>query len=94
MSNVNYRIESSTEDYMLIKDIGPWDRFMTITNAAEEVVKELAPRLAGRRLFYTDSENAVDELLVQNGSFAGFKFGGPSVRDFFANYKDRFSKID
>lgn len=68
----NYKIIEETKDYILIKDIGPWDRYMTITNAAEEVVTELASTLAGRRLEYIDSEGRRDQLLVRNGRFAGF----------------------
>lgn len=52
---------------------------LTITNGAEGVVEELAPMLAGRRLFYVDTEGRVDELLVKDGRFAGFKAGYPSL---------------
>lgn len=69
---VSYEIIEDTEDYILIKDLGPWDQYMTITNAAEEVVAELAPTLAGRRLEYIDSEGRRDQLLVRNGRFVGF----------------------
>ena len=75
----NYSVITETKDYILLQDEGPWDKFQTITNAAEEVVAELAPTLAGRRLFYADSEGQVDELLVKDGAFAGFKPGGGPV---------------
>lgn len=76
MNRANFIIESETEDYLLIRDIGPWDRHPTVTNAAEEVVQELAPRLRGRRLEYIDSEGQRDQLLVHDGKFAGFAPAG------------------
>lgn len=63
---------------LVIKDVGPWDQFLSVTNAAEQVVAELAADgqlPAGRRLLYYDSEGQLDELLVKDGKFAGFKPG-------------------
>lgn len=62
-------------NYILIRDIGPWTQHPTVTNDAKGVVQRLAragylPN--GRRLFYFDSENHMDEILVKNGCFAGF----------------------
>jgi len=68
----NFVVVNSNEERVLIKDLGPWDRFPTITNNAEVVVAELAPTLAGRRLHYIDSEGHEDQLLVKDGQFAGF----------------------
>lgn len=73
MSKANYSIESEMAGYITLRDEGPWDRFMTITNAAEEVVAEIAPRLGSRRLYYIDSEGRLDEIVVKDGRFAGFK---------------------
>lgn len=76
MRRSNYRIVKDVPGQsLLIRDIGPWDKFMTVTNAAEKVVEELVslgvlPQ--GRRLFYYDSEGQCDELLVEDGRFAGF----------------------
>lgn len=67
---------------LVIRDIGPWDRYMTITNDAEHVVEELVSKgvlPAGRRLLYYDSEGELDELLVKDGKFAGFA-PGPKER--------------
>lgn len=73
----NYQIVSDRPgEPLLIRDIGPWDRFGTVTNAAEEVVAELVERgllPPGRRLLYYDSSEVVDEILIQDGRFAGFK---------------------
>ena len=65
---------------LIIKDIGPWDQCLTVTNDAEDVVKRLVvvgllPE--GRRLFCIDSEGDTGELLVSDGRFAGFRDGGP-----------------
>lgn len=72
MRRANFRVEQETEDLVLIRDLGPWDRFSTITNAAEKVVEQLAPMLRGRRLEYIDSNGQRDQILVVGGRFAGF----------------------
>ena len=72
MRRANYAIVLESDDCVLIRDIGPHDQFFTVTNAAEEVVAELAPMLRGRRLEYYDSDGDRDQLLVQDGKFAGF----------------------
>ena len=73
----NFRTEWETDEYILIKDVGPWDKFQTITNAAEWVVAQIAARLGNRKLYYIDSEGQTDQLLVHDGKFAGFVAGGP-----------------
>jgi len=62
-------------DAVILRDVGrPWDRFLTITNDAENVVdklfkeRELKP---GQRLLYFDSDNELTELLIKDGKFAG-----------------------
>lgn len=75
MKQVSYQIVEETPTHILIRDIGPWDKYLSVTNGAEIVVEELAGRLNGRRLFYIDTEGLTDELLVQDGQFAGFKAG-------------------
>jgi hypothetical protein len=72
VARANYQLVDSTPEVVLIRDIGPWDKFKTITNAAEQVVSELAPILAGRRLEYYDSSGDRAELLVRDGKFAGY----------------------
>jgi hypothetical protein len=68
-----FAVISQNSQRVLIADTGmPWDKFQTITNDAEAVVKELAPLLEGRRLFYIDSEGEEDELIVRDGEFSGF----------------------
>ena len=72
----NYSIIEETDDCVVIRDLGPWNRHLTVTNGAEEVVAELAPRLRGRRLEYYDSDGNRDQLLVRDGRFAGFAPSG------------------
>jgi hypothetical protein len=70
----NYTIVEQDATKVVIRDIGPWDQFMTVTNGAESVVAELAPMLGNRRLFNINSENGVDELKYEGDVFRGFKF--------------------
>lgn len=66
----------STDGALVIRDLGPWDVHRTITNDAERVVEELAEYLPdGRRLFYYDSQNQRDEIIVSHGRFVGFMPG-------------------
>ncbi len=71
-NKANYKILEEAEDHILIKDIGPWDKHPTVTNAAEEVVTEMLPLLGERRLDYIDSEGERATLLIKHGKFAGF----------------------
>lgn len=72
MRTPNYTVVEDSPERLLLRDIGPWNCHPTITNAAEEVVAELAERLGDRPLYYIDSEGDTTQLLVQNGQFAGF----------------------
>ncbi len=68
----NFDVVDENEERVLIKDLGPWDQFPTITNNAEKTVEIMVPVLRGRRLHYLDSEGNEDQLLVKDGKFAGF----------------------
>lgn len=75
MSRANYQVLDTTPGAVLLRDVGPWDKYMTVTNAAEEVVEELAG--SGiledcQRLLYYDSENELTELKHKDGKFTGF----------------------
>lgn len=72
MRTANYQLVRKTDKELVLRDIGPWDKYLTITNAAEQVVKEMLPVLDGRRLFYYDSEDELTELLIEDGNFTGF----------------------
>ena len=75
MGNASWEVVRSTNQYVLLRDVGPWDKYMTITNAAEQVVAALAKWLGSRRLLYYDSEGELTELLVKDGCFTGFAPG-------------------
>jgi hypothetical protein len=67
----SYSIDIETANFIVLKDEGPWDQYMSITNAAESVVAEMN-FLLGRRLYYYDSEGQLTEIKVKDGKFAGF----------------------
>ena len=76
-NTANYEIVEATPTRIVLRDLGPWDQNMTITNAAESVIEEISKKCNGigsRRVFYYDSEGDLDELLVKNEKFAGFKY--------------------
>ena len=82
MTRANYAIVHERPEALTIRDLGPWDRYMTVTNAAEEVVAELTAEgklTNSQRLFYYDSEGRLDEILTHQGRFAGFA-PGPQPR--------------
>jgi hypothetical protein len=62
MKEPNYSIVEVSDKHVLIKDEGPWDKYPTITNAVELVVKRIAKFLHKRRLEYIDSEGNRDEI--------------------------------
>ena len=80
-NKANFQIITENKDWILIKDIGPWDEYQTITNAAESVIEKLAQRLGGRLLYYIDSDGNTDQLLHKDGEFTGFNAGGPPAHN-------------
>lgn len=51
----NYTIVASDRNQVIIQDVGPWDQYLSVTNDAKNIVKELVAKgyLAdGRRLFW------------------------------------------
>lgn len=64
------------ETPLVIRDVGPWDKYRTVTNDAEFVVEDLVRRgylPRGRRLLYFDSDGRLDEIVVEDGRFFCFK---------------------
>ncbi len=72
----NYITTLDNDEYLMIKDIGPWDKHLTITNDVEQVVKDLLEELGMRRLFYMDTEGEFDEIIIENGEFKTFAHTG------------------
>lgn len=74
-----FEIVENRPDRICIRDLGPWDQYKTVTNDAENVVAVLFQRRAikpGKRLFYYDSDQQLDEILFDSsGKFTGFAPG-------------------
>ena len=71
----NIDIVKKTDKFLLIRDLGPWDRFQTITNDAEGVVDFLLSNgelKVGQKLIYIDSECYYGELKFDATGFSGF----------------------
>jgi len=79
----NYVIVADSKEKIVIRDIGPWDRYATVTNAAEGVVEELFRRGVlpqGKLLLYYDSSGDLDQLLHDGaGVFTGFAPAPPAA---------------
>lgn len=78
MMRCTFEIVRVTEKFMLIRDTGG---MVSVTNQADQVVKNLRSALGGRRLFYYDSEGALDELCMEDGKFSHFGFLSPADRE-------------
>lgn len=76
MKGANYVIINDVDDVLTIRDLGPWDRYMTVTNAAELVVSELQGRnvlTPTKKIVCFDSDNEPGLLLHDGkGNFLGF----------------------
>ena len=77
MKGAQYEVVSILPDQITIRDIGHNRGRKTVTNDAEAAIQSLAnlSLLApGRRLFYLDSNESKDEILIgKDGKFAGFR---------------------
>jgi hypothetical protein len=73
----NWSVIQANKDWVIIRDLGPWDQYKTITNAVEFVVENISRYLDGRQLFYYDSSGQLDEIVIEDGKFDRFKAGGP-----------------
>jgi hypothetical protein len=74
-----YLIEHEDSSQVVIRDLGPWEKHLTVTNGVETVVSELAPTIGKKRLFYFDSYGDCDEIIHEDGKFVRFA-PGPSRR--------------
>lgn len=80
MKTVNYSVVDDQPGFLVIRDIGPWEMHLSVTNGAEIVVAELLSRLNGRKLYYYDTEGNLDQLVIKGGKFNGYCSGGPYVK--------------
>lgn len=70
-ANIQF-VPCSQPGRVVIRDLGPWDQYKTVTNDAENVVEFLVEAEVlrpGDRLFYFDSSGQLDEILVKDGRF-------------------------
>lgn len=75
MISANFRVLFTSDDIVVIKDIGPWSVFATVTNSVENVVSNLAYLNVIKnttRLFYIDSDNYPGEILLSHMRYNGF----------------------
>jgi len=73
MRMARYLIMSIDNDQVTLADLGPWERFPTITNSIEEVLLDLKSKALLRpSVYYYDSENEKTEALHVSGVFKGF----------------------
>jgi hypothetical protein len=76
MSRSKYAIVSIEDDRITIRDVG--EGCMTVTNDVENVVARLRRDgllPLGRRLFYYDSADQLDEIVLDAAGFVGFQPG-------------------
>ena len=72
----NFTILSNTTQVIVLRDLGPWDHFSTITNDAEAVVKYLfksGQATGTKQIIYYDSDEEATQLIHDGaGNFIGF----------------------
>jgi hypothetical protein len=72
----NYEVEHRGRGLVVIRDHGPWDEHLTVTNDAEGVVARLSSDgllRDGDLLLYYDSDGDLSQLLHLGGEFVGFE---------------------
>jgi hypothetical protein len=75
MRGANFEIVEQTPQAITLRDLGPWDKYLTTTNAAEQIVEDLSRKgllKEGQKLLYYDSENELTELVHKDGTFVRF----------------------
>jgi hypothetical protein len=75
-----YNVVKNTTAFIHIKDIGNTTR-MSVTNDVEYVLSELSKQydINRRRIFYTDLDGQIDEIIHTGKIFIGFKAGTRGV---------------
>ena len=70
MKRSDYEILEQTPEMVKVIDLNLGNK--SVTNDAENVVRELFTSFGNRRFIYRDSEGYWDELLHENGRFTRF----------------------
>jgi len=75
MREAQFDVLFSNKDVLTIKDIGPWDTYLTVTNDIENVVRRLYISellVHGQWLNVVDSEGNCDNIVHEHGKFVSF----------------------
>lgn len=72
MSRAKYAIDEVTERFIYLTDL---DQGCSITNDAEQVVREVVLKYGNKRILYFDTMENQDELCHNNGVFTHFAPG-------------------
>jgi len=74
MMRASYTVDRVTSNSVLGKMVFIVDNDVgvTITNDAENVVKDVLAKYSNHRIIYRDTDGNWDELLHWNGTFTGF----------------------
>lgn len=82
MIKSNFIINRVTPEVIELKDIGPWNKYQTITNDAEAVVAHLHQKemlTPEKQIVYMDSNGEWTEIFHDGmGNFEGFGFSQPN----------------
>lgn len=74
-SKASWYLKGSSPGSVHIVDESNDTGSVSITNDAENVVREVVERYGNKRIFYTDTMGNIDELVHENGEFTGFAPG-------------------
>ncbi len=70
--SAKFRVEAFDPTRIVLRDLGPWDEHLSVTNDAEGVIEKLSPAPM-QRVFCFDSAGSLDELVHDNqGHFVRF----------------------
>jgi hypothetical protein len=82
MVRAKYSVLKKTPTMVLLQDeMGLNDTCLSVTNDAEEVVREINNWFPGIKIYYVDTLGTVDELLHINGRFTDFGHGYISANE-------------
>jgi len=71
----NYEILVNDEHEILLKDIGPWDTYLTITNNIDDILLELGTLLKNNiNLYYINSDNITIKVIYKYKSYNKIEF--------------------
>lgn len=97
----NYAVLAETDKVIYLKDIGPHHIFRGVTNAAEDVVRELRSlgQIGTKRVWYSEATDYdVWEICLPEGgekaTFRNVEMGDPDLPEVFENLNSYVEKFD